>query len=185
MREVFRETLDEAAKEVNEWVEIFQQNDIHLEILGIKVVPDHICEENEDEEYNCSDEEEEDDDKFFMSKLRNGGYYDFEQLCCDSLSSEDYGAREDYVWSLSSLGVMPRLSAIEKWANLLTNIEVDWKLHADGIPYDEMGIPDTEEDLCQIIDDYKSNLDEEYLDAIRRKIKSKISQWEWYLDRID
>lgn len=191
MKEVFRKTMEEAKQEVAEWVDIFRQSGIHLEILDIRVVPEHEYEESEDEEYNeygcCYAEDE--NEEFSMSALREGGYYDFERYNIDLQTAGEYGYAflihsEDYIRSLDSLSLIKKLSTIEMWARNLSGIEVDWKLDIGTISSYSVYVPDAEEDLRQIIDDYATNLSREYLDAIGKKIESKISEWEWYLSKI-
>lgn len=178
MKEVFRKTIEEAKQEVAEWVDIFRQNGIHLEILDIRVVPECKYEESEDE-----------DEEFSMSTLREGRYYDSERHNIDFQAAGEYGYAslihsEDYIRSLDSLSLIKKLSTIQMWARNLGGIEVDWKLDIGTISSHSVYVPDTEEDLRQIVDCYATNLSREYLDAVRKKIESIISEWEWYLSKI-
>lgn len=176
MKEVIRKTLDEAVREVNEVVEIFQRSGIQIEILNVRIVPE-VIREDEELEYDCWNRYEYEDD-FFVAKLREGKYFKEYQYIDDFETAEIWDCSfriemDDYVTDLSVVNLEQRLLAIDTLMGSLSGVEVDWKLIVDeaSLRRIDSDIPFDKERLCAIIDDYASNLDEAYLAVIRRKLE--------------
>lgn len=185
MKEKTLYTIEEARQIVNEWVEIFNQNGIHLEVVNVTTVP---VVDYEDEYFEPPDYY---DEECFIQMLREGKYYDVEKCNADSnnavvyVNGSSFGP-EDYVCQLSCLGLAKTLSTLERWVNYLEGIEIEWILCADATPITLRDsphyMPDADEDFY-VVSKYLSNLDGNLLEAFRMTIRSKISHWDALLEQ--